>query len=66
MAEQEGCVGVLGACGAVHWAQGEPVFLCHPLLRKGEATGRRWPKDERGAVAACTQKQTTLKAVFPP
>ena len=35
MAEQQGGAGVLGACGAGHWARGEAVFLCPPLLRKG-------------------------------
>ena len=46
---------MLGACGAGHWARGEAVFLCPPLLRKGDATGMRRAKDVREAAAACVQ-----------
>ena len=55
MAEQQGGAGVLGACGAGHWARGEAVFLCPPLLWKGDATGMRRAKDVREAAAACVQ-----------
>ena len=43
MAEQQGGAGVLGACGAGHWARGEAIFLCPPLFAE-----RRCDRHEAG------------------
>ena len=55
LAEAKGVAGVLGTCGRVRWARRNAVFLCPPLLRKGDATGMRRAKDVREAAAACVQ-----------
>ena len=49
MAEQQGGAGVLGACGAGHWARGEAVFLCPPLLRNCQFPHFAWSHERLGA-----------------
>ena len=65
MAEQVGGAGGLGACGAVHWARGETIFLSPPFC--GMATSgtlNSW-HGARGGVSACMQTLPAVEGVVP-
>ena len=65
MAETEGRAGVLGACGAVHWARGETIFLCPPFCGKAMSGTLGGWRGGRGGASARRQTVPAVECIVP-